>query len=160
MQCNIEFNGVDGFEIREGLYQHIVDISRRQCSCRVWQLKGIPCEHALAAIQFKRYDPLGYIDHCYSKETYMRTYEHVLQPVTNMEMWPVFNHPSVAPPDIKIMPGKPQKARKEEAGEIPKSGKMPRTGMAMTCSNCHNRGHDKRGCPKKDSAAWTEPAKF
>ncbi|XP_060217257.1 uncharacterized protein LOC132644676 [Lycium barbarum] len=86
MQCNIEFNGVAGFEIREGLYQYTVDISRRQCSCRVWQLKGIPCAHALAAIQFKRYDPLGYIDHCYSKETYMRTYEHVLQPVTNMEI--------------------------------------------------------------------------
>ncbi|XP_060190514.1 uncharacterized protein LOC132619706 [Lycium barbarum] len=58
MQCNIEFNGAAGFEIREGLYQHTVDISRRQCSCRVWQLKGIPCAHALAAIQFKRFSPL------------------------------------------------------------------------------------------------------
>ncbi|XP_060211787.1 uncharacterized protein LOC132639352 [Lycium barbarum] len=144
MQCNIEFNGVAGFEIREGLYQHTVDISRRQCSCRVWQLKGIPCAHVLVAIQFKRYDLLGYIDHWYSKETYMRTYEHVLQPVTNMEMWPVSTHPSMAPPDIKSMPGKRQKGRRKEAGEIPKSGKMPRTGMAMTCSNCHNRGHNNR----------------
>ncbi|XP_060190429.1 uncharacterized protein LOC132619590 [Lycium barbarum] len=139
IQCNIEFNGVAGFEIREGLCQHTMDISRRQCSCRVW------------------YDPLGYIDHCYNKESYIRTYEHALQPVTNMEMWRVSTHPSVATPEIKSMLGKPQKARRKEAGEIPNSGKRPRTGMAMTCSNCHNRGHNKREYPKKNSAAWTEP---
>ncbi|XP_060180968.1 uncharacterized protein LOC132610664 [Lycium barbarum] len=35
--------------------------------------------------------------------------------------------------------------------ETKKSGKLPKTGMAMTCSFCHIRGHNKRGCPLKRS---------
>lgn len=50
----IEFNGAEGLEVREGLCQHIVDLSRWPCSCGVWQLKGIPCAHAAAAIYFKK----------------------------------------------------------------------------------------------------------
>ncbi|KAG5599240.1 hypothetical protein H5410_030610 [Solanum commersonii] len=101
VNCNIEFNGVDGFEVKEGPFQHSVDLGRWTCSCRVWQLKGIPCAHAVAAIYFKKCEPLDYIDNCYSKATYLRTYANVLQPVTNMEMWPVSTNPTVAPPEIK-----------------------------------------------------------
>ncbi|KAG5584900.1 hypothetical protein H5410_045334 [Solanum commersonii] len=100
MNCNIEFNGVDGFEVREGLCPHSVDLNR-------WILKGIPCAHAVAAIYFKKCEPLDYIDNCYSKETYLRTYTNVLQPATNMEMWPVSTNPTVAPLEIKGMPGRP-----------------------------------------------------
>ena len=48
MDCTIEFNGAAGFEVKEGLCQHKVDIARRTCSCRVWQLRGIPCAHVVA----------------------------------------------------------------------------------------------------------------
>ncbi|KAH0673933.1 hypothetical protein KY284_025020 [Solanum tuberosum] len=159
MNCNIEFNGVDGFEVKEGTFQHSVDLGRWTCSCRVWQLKGIPCAHAVAAIYFKKCEPLDYIDNCYSKATYLRTYANVLQPVTNMEMWPVSTNPTVAPPEIKSMPGRPGKLRKKEAGESKKSGKLPRTGLAMTCSNCNVRGHNKRGCPQRvESSTREEPS--
>jgi len=159
MNCNIEFNGVDGFEVKEGTFQHSVDLGRWTCSCRVWQLKGIPCAHVVAAIYFKKCEPLDYINNCYSKTTYLRTYANVLQPVTNMEMWPVSTNPTVAPPEIKSMPGRPGKLRKKEAGESKKSGKLPRTGLAMTCSNCNVRGHNKRGCPQRvESSTREEPS--
>ncbi|WMV32710.1 hypothetical protein MTR67_026095 [Solanum verrucosum] len=116
MNCNNEFNGVDGFEVREGPFQHSVDLGMWTCSCRA---------------------------------TYMRAYANVLQPVTNMEMWPVSTNPTVAPPEIKSMLGKPGKLRKKEAGESKKSGKLSRTGLAMTCSICNVRGHNKRGCPQR-----------
>ncbi|KAG5619832.1 hypothetical protein H5410_005050 [Solanum commersonii] len=159
MNCNIEFNEVDGFEVKEGPFQHSVDLGRWTCSCRVWQLKGIPCAHDVAAIYFKKYEPLDYIDNCYSKATYLRTYANVLQPVTNMEMWHVSTNPTVAPPEIKSMPGRPGKLRKKEAGESKKSGKLPRTGLVMTCSNCNVRGHNKRGCPQRvESSTREEPS--
>ncbi|KAH0638885.1 hypothetical protein KY285_035471 [Solanum tuberosum] len=159
MNCNIEFNGVDGFEVREGPFQHSVDLGRWTCSCRVRQLKGIPCAHVMAAIYFKKCEPLDYIDNCYSKATYLRTYANVLQPVTNMEMWPVFTNPTVAPPEIKSMPNRLGKLRKKEVGESKKSGKLPRTGLAMTCGNCNVRGHNKRGCPQRvESSAREEPS--
>ncbi|XP_060168445.1 uncharacterized protein LOC132599192 [Lycium barbarum] len=148
MGCNIEFNRVTGYEVREGLFQHTVDLARRNCSCRAWQLKGIPCAHTIAAIYQKKYDPLDYIHNCYNKETYLKTYANVLQPVTNMEMWLVSTNPTVAPPEIKSMPSRPPKVRTKEAYKNKKSGKLPRTGMTMTCSNSHNRGCNKRGCTK------------
>ncbi|WMV55026.1 hypothetical protein MTR67_048411 [Solanum verrucosum] len=123
------------------------------------KLKGIPCAHAVAAIYFMKCVPLDYIDNCYSKATYLRTYANVLQPVTNMEMWHVSTNPTAAPPEIKSIPGRPSKLRKKEAGESKKSGKLPRTGLAMTCSNCNVRGHNKRGCPQRvESSTREEPS--
>ncbi|KAK4338832.1 hypothetical protein RND71_040294 [Anisodus tanguticus] len=42
-----------------------------------------------------------------------------------------------------------------------KSEKFPRTEMAMTYSNCHSRGHNKRGCLKSkgvETSTRAEPA--
>ncbi|KAG5592680.1 hypothetical protein H5410_043194 [Solanum commersonii] len=116
MDCTIEFNGAVGFEVKKGLWQHKVDIARRTCSCR----------------KFSLYD---YIDSCYSKETYLRIYANVIEPLTNMEMWPVSINPTIEPPEITNMP------------EI---WKLPRTGLAMTYNICHVRGHNKRGCPQRE----------
>ncbi|WMV51388.1 hypothetical protein MTR67_044773 [Solanum verrucosum] len=150
IDCTIEFNGAVGFEVKEGLCQHKVDIARRTCSCRVWQLRGIPCAHLVAALYFKKFSLYDYIDSCYSKETYLRIYANVIEPLTNMEMLPVSTNPTIEPPEITNMPGRPPKARRKEAEETKKSGKLPRTGLAMTCSICHVKGHNKRGCPQRE----------
>ncbi|WMV11418.1 hypothetical protein MTR67_004803 [Solanum verrucosum] len=218
MDCTIEFNGAAGFEVKEGFCQHKVDIARRTCSCRVWQLRGIPCAHVMAALYFKKFSlyrasfpacglpvlsealpvtqhgrrgrncTLSCSEHCpsewaaptkqsfleeaglvpfrrppfiyldvevrqapgkSSKETYLRIYANVIEPLTNMEMWPVSTNPTIEPPEITNMLGRPPKARRKEAGETKKSGKLPRTGLAMTCNICHVRGHNKRGCPQR-----------
>ncbi|KAF3680473.1 putative auxin-induced protein 10A5-like [Capsicum annuum] len=153
MDCTIEFNGVAGFEVKEGLYQHTVDIVKRTCSCRLWQLKGILCAYGMAALLFKNHPLYDYIDSCYNKETYLRTYANVLKPLTNMEMWPVSSNIIVAPPEISTLPGRPSKSRKKEAGETNKSEKLPRTGLAMTCSLCHVRVHNKRRCHLRGPSA-------
>ena len=59
-------------------------------------------------------------------------------------------------PIPKKMPGRPRKKRVRASHE-PKSGnKISRAGAVMTCHNCWERGHNKKGC-KKDSVA--KPAK-
>ncbi|KAM3249183.1 hypothetical protein P3L10_010952 [Capsicum annuum] len=70
MDCTIEFNGVSGFDVKEGLCQHTVDIVKRTCSYRLWQLKGIPRAYGVTALLFKKHPLYDYIDNCYSKETY------------------------------------------------------------------------------------------
>ncbi|KAF3633322.1 putative C2 and GRAM domain-containing protein-like [Capsicum annuum] len=69
MNCTIQFNGVAGFKVKEGLCQHKVDIIKRTCSFRVWQLKGIPCAHGVAVILFKKYPLYEYIDSRYKATT-------------------------------------------------------------------------------------------
>ncbi|KAM3381513.1 hypothetical protein P3S68_007086 [Capsicum galapagoense] len=70
-----------------------------------------------------------------------------------MEMWPVSSNITVAPPEISTLPGKPSKSRKKEARETKKSRKWPRTGLEMTYSLCHIRGHNKRGCLLRGQSA-------
>ncbi|XP_049365486.1 uncharacterized protein LOC125830338 [Solanum verrucosum] len=146
MACNIEFNGVTGYEALDGYKQHTVCLRKRECSCRSWMLKGIPCAHALAAMLHRQYDPHDFIHPCYSKERYLMTYSHFIQPMNNMPMWPESRNPLVAPPVIKKMSGRPRKLRRKEAGETKVSGKLSKTGLTMTCSLFHLKGHNKRSC--------------
>ncbi|XP_059298353.1 uncharacterized protein LOC132051071 [Lycium ferocissimum] len=68
-----------------------------------------------------------------------------------MSFWPESAHPIVVPSMVKPMSGRPKTNRRKETIETKKSGKLPKTGMAMICSLCHIRGHNKRGCPLKRS---------
>ncbi|XP_019161425.1 PREDICTED: uncharacterized protein LOC109158062 [Ipomoea nil] len=43
---------------------------------RLWQLTGIPCRHGICAIFHKGHQPEEYIHKCYSKDLYLKTYEH------------------------------------------------------------------------------------
>ncbi|KAG5589617.1 hypothetical protein H5410_040131 [Solanum commersonii] len=134
---NIEFNGEKRFEIHDGPYQHTVDIRSKACTCRAWMLKGIPCPHAIAAIYYKKWEPIDFVDSCY---------------ITNMKMWPESINPHVQPPVVKSMPGRPGKVKRREVGETKTCGKLSRKGVYMTCSICHGKNHNKRGCPLKDHA--------
>ncbi|KAF3637959.1 putative C2 and GRAM domain-containing protein-like [Capsicum annuum] len=153
MDCTIKFNRVAGFEVKKGLCQHTVDIFKRTCSCRLWQLKGILCVYGVAALLFKKHPLYGYIDSCYSKETYLRTYANVIEPLANMEMWHVSSNITIAPPEISTLPGRPSKSRKKEARETKKSKKLPRTRLSMTCILCHVRGYNKKRCPLRGQPA-------
>ncbi|WMV32064.1 hypothetical protein MTR67_025449 [Solanum verrucosum] len=42
--------------------------------------------------------------------------------------------------------GRPRKLRRKEAGETNVSGKLSKTGLTMTCSLFHVKGHNKRSC--------------
>ncbi|XP_027171918.1 uncharacterized protein LOC113771542 [Coffea eugenioides] len=70
------------FEIR-CMYgdRYTVDLISRCCSCRKWDLNGIPCAHAIAAICDTGKEPEKFVYDCYSKEAYMRAYEPMISPM-------------------------------------------------------------------------------
>ncbi|KAM3217226.1 hypothetical protein P3L10_026669 [Capsicum annuum] len=70
-------------------------------------------------------------------------------------MCPVSSNITVAPLEIITRLGRPPKIRRKEAEETKKSGKFSRTGLAMTCSMFHIRGHNKRGCPQSAPSVAT-----
>ena len=49
------------------------------------------------------------------------------------------------------MPGRPRKLRRKEVGEKKVCGKLSKTGLTMTCSLCHVKGHNKRSCHLRSS---------
>ena len=40
--CNVQWNGVNSFEISDGEYSFVVDLEKKHCNCRLWMLRGIP----------------------------------------------------------------------------------------------------------------------
>ncbi|KAK6802828.1 hypothetical protein RDI58_000611 [Solanum bulbocastanum] len=43
-----------------------IDLKEKTCSCRRWDLTGIPCNHAIAAIWVKKDEPEIYVHKCYT----------------------------------------------------------------------------------------------
>ncbi len=46
-QCYVETNGTGGWEVFERGMKFLVQYEQKTCSCRVWDLTGIPCQHAV-----------------------------------------------------------------------------------------------------------------
>ncbi|KAG5570865.1 hypothetical protein H5410_060631 [Solanum commersonii] len=70
MRCNIEFNGVIGYEVSNGYKQYTICLKKREHTYRYKiDVEGISCAHALAAMLHKQNDPHDFIHSCYSKES-------------------------------------------------------------------------------------------
>nr|XP_010312924.1 uncharacterized protein LOC104644555 [Solanum lycopersicum] len=149
MQDNIEWNNDVGFEVLEGEYKNIVNLGHQKCSCRLWELKGFPCAHSIAAMNHLNMNASQAISSWYRKETYMKTYSHFIQLFSNMKMWPEIRNSMVEPPEARQMSGRPPKNRRREIGEVRKAGKLSRMGQIMTCSIFKGPNHNKRICPNK-----------
>ncbi|KAL0431332.1 UNVERIFIED_CONTAM: hypothetical protein Sradi_0759200 [Sesamum radiatum] len=61
--------------------QHSMDLDKRSCSCRKWDLNGIPCKHACSAILCKGDDPIDYVNECYTVSVYRNVYKTAIMPV-------------------------------------------------------------------------------
>jgi hypothetical protein len=77
--CIVLWNGVDGFEVQEKEdRKYVVHMQQRSCTCRYWELSGLPCCHAISCI-YKASEKLDdYIAPCFTISEYLKTYEHVL----------------------------------------------------------------------------------
>ncbi|KAL6185397.1 hypothetical protein ACLB2K_041531 [Fragaria x ananassa] len=134
---------------------HSVDLGRHICTCKRWQLSGIPCVHAICAIIFKKHEPTLYCDDFLMSSTYLRAYNPIIYPIAGEDDWEPVDYP-IAPPPYKEQAGRPKMKRHKEAGEkekekaptIPalKEGKLSKVGTKMSCRICGQQGHNKTGC--------------
>ncbi|XP_027088749.2 uncharacterized protein [Coffea arabica] len=91
--------------------RYTVDLISRCCSCRKWDLNGIPCAHAIVAICDTGEESQKFVHDCYSKEAYMRAYEPMINPMNAEQMWKNSDMLPVLPPENIKLPGRPRKAR-------------------------------------------------
>ncbi|XP_057248209.1 uncharacterized protein LOC130590194 [Beta vulgaris subsp. vulgaris] len=59
----------------------IVNLEARRCTCKKWDKVGVPCCHAVACIEFLNKEVEFYVDECYRKEVYLRTYAAAIPPI-------------------------------------------------------------------------------
>ncbi|KAH0641025.1 hypothetical protein KY290_036391 [Solanum tuberosum] len=149
--CKVSGNGDNGYEVTEGADRHIVNLREKKCTCRTWNLTGIPCPHAIKAMEHKKMIPKKEIHWYYSKEAALAVYKHKLQPVRGEPFWKCDPLHAIEPPELVKLVGRPKLMREREKDEVVKRQgvwKQTRKGKMMTCSNCGEQNHNARGCEK------------
>ncbi|KAF7147202.1 hypothetical protein RHSIM_Rhsim03G0174600 [Rhododendron simsii] len=148
------WQGSDQFEVYgPNNMQYKVHLTNKTCGCRKWDISGIPCIHAIAALSFLNVDIFDYVHECYKVDTYLRTYNNLINPINGRDLWPTTENPTLLPPDVKKRVGRPKKARRREPEEPAEPNKLGRKGIKMTCRLCGNVGHNRRSCKRPAQAS-------
>jgi len=98
--CHAISNGNNCYEVTYWDHRFTVNLDERTCSCRFWQLFGLPCPHAISCIYYASRPLEEFIAKCYFVEEYNKTYAHYLQPVEGKVFWPVSNREKPLPPGM------------------------------------------------------------
>ncbi|XP_042989569.1 uncharacterized protein LOC122316819 isoform X2 [Carya illinoinensis] len=122
----------------------VVDIDHWNCSCKEWQLTGLPCCHAIAVFDCIGRSPYDYCSRYFTVENYRLTYAESIHPVPNVDR-PIEGESvdaivTVTPPPTKRPPGRPKMKQAESIDIIKRQ---------LQCSKCKGLGHNKKTC--KDS---------
>ncbi|KAL4572798.1 hypothetical protein LXL04_019583 [Taraxacum kok-saghyz] len=132
-----------------------VNLYERKCSCRVWQVTGLPCVHASAFIAFTRdvnWDK--YVDSCYTVQKVKEAYAFEIAPMPGADQWMQKEWEKIYPPIIKRPVGRPKKKRIKSSGESKRRHKCPR---------CCEYGHREKTCknpaPQDLNASQTSTSK-
>lgn len=124
------------FEVRSSTV-NVVNIGSWECTCRKWQITGLPCKHAIAV--FDRVDRSVY-DYCsryFRKESYLMTYSEPVHQLPDISRMKFFIPPPSYPPPTNRPPGRPKRKR---------INPHKTTIRPLRCSRCKIVGHNKATC--------------
>ncbi|KAM7521678.1 hypothetical protein LguiA_011580 [Lonicera macranthoides] len=138
------------FEVISHEGTNIVDIRNRCCLCRGWQLYGLPCAHAVAALLSCRQNVHRFTESCFTIATYRKAYSQTIHPVPDKTLWKelsdlpqaegnVAEEIIINPPKSLRPPGRQRKrrVRAEDRG---------RAKRVVHCSRCNQTGHFRTTC--------------
>ena len=134
------------FEVMTGEATLLVDIRCRSCMCRGWDLYGLPCSHAVAALLSCRQDVFRFTEGYFTVANYRRTYAETIHPVPDKTMWKKMeaegesgDEVMITPPRVLRQQPRPRKRRVQ----VEDRGRQKR---AVRCSRCNQPGHFRTTC--------------
>ncbi|WOL00644.1 hypothetical protein Cni_G09357 [Canna indica] len=119
---------------------NIVNIETRECTCRRWQVTGLPCVHALAVLERIGGCIYDYCSKYFLTECYRLAYSLSINPIPDVGA-PICSDalhiPSACPLRTRRMAGRPKEKPEEPRIAIKR---------AVRCSKCQGAGHNKQTC--------------
>ncbi|XP_060178449.1 uncharacterized protein LOC132608731 [Lycium barbarum] len=131
------------YTVNDGPRRFIIDLKKKTCSCRMFQLDEIPCSHAWAVLKNKNLTADVYCSDLFKPETVVNTYDVPVDPLPDETEWKVpksILDEVVMPPIYKRPPGRPKKKRDKPLQEL-MIGKR-----RNSCGKCGRLGHNRRSC--------------
>ncbi|CAL8174034.1 unnamed protein product [Prunus armeniaca] len=105
--------------------EYVVNLKAKTCSCRRWDLCGIPCSHAISCIFQKEANVFDFAHDCYKKEAYLSSYEPMVHQIPSMDQWQRTNWPPIKPPPYNKQPGRPRKSRNKGPADVEVLASVP-----------------------------------
>ncbi|CAI9289987.1 unnamed protein product [Lactuca saligna] len=141
-------SGEEEYEVKLAHEVYAVHLESKTCGCRAWQLSGIPCVHAIAAILYLNGNVEDYVAVWFKTSLFGSCYRYPVKPINGANMWHDVLFDPILPPRRRRMPGRPKVNRMKCPTENEGRHTINKTGMSISrCSNCHQEGHNKRRCP-------------
>ncbi|GJR84523.1 uncharacterized protein Tco_0155308 [Tanacetum coccineum] len=123
-----------------------VVLDERKCSCRVWQVKGLPCVHASAFISFTRDNWEKYYDPYFTIEKFKDAYALGVATMPGKDQWVhIETGEKIYPPIIKRPAERPRKNRIIAADETKKRHR---------CKQCVQLGHRQKSCKNPSAQSF------
>jgi hypothetical protein len=126
------FSGRFKYEVDNDYERDVVNLTKKECTCRIWDLTGIPCKHGVASIYKNCEHPKDYLHDCYLKEAYLDVYSEIIHPMSGTHV---------------LRPlGRPKKLRRRDPDEPRNPHKVSRMNRYIKCGKCSKVGHNSRSC--------------
>ncbi|KAI8560052.1 hypothetical protein RHMOL_Rhmol04G0225000 [Rhododendron molle] len=151
MEFSVMYCAPHKFEIWSPYKSFIVDIELNTCSCRKWEVTGIPCRHACAAMIKDRRKPEDFISPYFLTDTFRKSYAYLINPIPNKSMWMRIEFEDIMPPPYRRKSGRPKKTRRKGAKEA-----LAQSGTIFKCRKCNQPGHNARTCKAHVSSTSAE----
>ncbi|GKA65638.1 transposase, MuDR, MULE transposase domain protein, partial [Tanacetum coccineum] len=129
------------FQVFNKLEVHQVYLVAFQCSCRKWQLSGLPCGHVYAVCRVSGLTNCNlWAKPWFKKKTLKSAYQEMVYPLKDLKMWQAPNDLQLVLPPVMI---------KRPAGRPKNKKRILSTNESATipsCTRCGMEGHNRNGC--------------
>lgn len=131
------------FRVNDGEKNFVVDLDKKTCICREFDLDQMPCAHALAVIRKRKMSSYPFCSNFYTPEALESTYAVTDYPVGNICQWEWEIPEEVE--NRKVLPPITQ----QRSGGRPKRKSIPLVGeeqVMKKCGRCGERGDNRKTC--------------